>query len=358
LKLVQAIALKQGWVVPFVEFDPKQADPAKPHLVYRALLSGLRFPKRDDGSQCRGFFDLVGEIRKFWARASQGAYFKMSPWFRITLEALRRHPHCEEQEYLDVCGWLAGEPINYATVKTFCRLRGGAFPPSMPRVRESAEIYVFHLVVLHEICQALGYRGLLLVLDEAEHVRGYNVSRRERASNFFDFLARSSHPPLKGVSAPLSNDHGHQLPPYWNRGPLFGTVVGLTEGDTFTDKSLSLRDACVFLHDETDAVMLQCPSAEQYKNWCLEFLRTVHDHLPESTQLLANEDDRAKLAQVLAEEFQQQRASERTLRLWVKLASLIPSVTMSHNANTIAELANIVRSAARTASGQLLPWEV
>jgi hypothetical protein len=59
-------------------------------------------------------------------------------------------------------------------------------------------------VVVNEMCRALGYKGLLLVVDEAEHVRGYNVRRQERANNFFDLLARCAHRPLKGCPRLLS----------------------------------------------------------------------------------------------------------------------------------------------------------
>ena len=44
--------------------------------------------------------------------------------------------------------------------------------------------------------RSLGYKGLALILDEAEHVRGYNVNRRERANNLFDLLSRAAHRPI------------------------------------------------------------------------------------------------------------------------------------------------------------------
>jgi hypothetical protein len=52
------------------------------------------------------------------------------------------------------------------------------------------------LVLLNEICRSLRYKGLALILDEAEHVRGYSVNRRERANNLFDLLVRAAHRPI------------------------------------------------------------------------------------------------------------------------------------------------------------------
>lgn len=358
LRLVAAVAQQEGWVISFVEFDPKQADPAKPHLVYRAITSGLRFPERVDGGRSESFFGLIKEIRDFWSRVSIGPYFSTSPWFKRTLEIFRHFPHSDDQDYLDACEWLAGQPIYHSAVKQLARRTGTRreSPPIMPKSRETADIYVYHLVVIDEICRALGYKGLLLVLDEAEHVRGYNTKRSQRANNMFDLLARSAHKPVPGDSAPVANDYDFLLPKYWREGPHFGLVVGLTEGDTFSD-GLPVREACAFMHSETDAIFLEPPPPELYKNWCLHFLQTFHTIYPEQTELISAENDRARLASLLMEEFRGQSSDTKTLRLWVKLATLVPSVVLARNASTIDELETIIRTAARGASGKYLPWE-
>lgn len=359
LRLVEAVGLSSGWVVSFVEFDPKQADPAKPHLVYRALTSNLKFPARADGQQSQGFFDLVREARNCWTKVSVGKYFGQSPWFRPTLEALRYFPHSGDREYLDVIDWLAGQPVSYAPVKNLLRSCGGRtdFPPAMPKIRETAEIYVFHLAVIHEICKSLGYKGLLLILDEAEHVRGYNVRRRERANNLFDILSRSAHLPIPGDPPPLGNEHGYGLPKYWREGPHFGLVVGLTEGNIFADESLPLREACVFLHEEGDRIRLTPPRPTQYEHWCREFLSEFHRYYPEVTELLATPENRSRIAKALADNFRSQPEAERTLRLWIKLASLVPSVLLAGTVHTREGLEDVIHKTAREASGQLLPWD-
>ena len=83
LHLVRAIALKAGWVVSFLEFDPKAADPAKPHLVYRGLMNNLHFPKKEDGTQIEGYMGLIKEIRRYWLDVRDIPHFKLSPWFRM-----------------------------------------------------------------------------------------------------------------------------------------------------------------------------------------------------------------------------------------------------------------------------------
>lgn len=359
LRMIEAVALNSGWVVSFVEFDPKQADPAKPHLIYRALMSNLKFPPRTDGQQSSGFIDLVREVRNSWNRVSIGTYFENSPWFRPTLEAARYFSHSTDRDYLDVLDWLAGQPVSYPSVKNVIKKAGGRveYPPALPRVKETAEIYVYHLAVVHELCKALGYKGLLLILDEAEHVRGYNVRRRERANNFFDILSRSAHKPVPGDSPPIGNDHGYALPKYWKEGPLFGLVVGLTEGNTFVDPSLSIREACVFLHKESDRVRLTPPKPMQYEHWCAHFLAQFHTHYPEVTEIIAEHDDRLRIARVLSTAFRNQPEADRTLRLWIKLASLVPSILLAGRVHSRAELEQVIDKVARDATGAVLPWD-
>ena len=63
----------------------------------------------------------------------------------------------------------------------------------MPQTKDTGLLYAFQLVVLHEVLQALGYRGLALIIDEAKHVRTYSANRFIRANNFCDILARCAH---------------------------------------------------------------------------------------------------------------------------------------------------------------------
>ncbi len=357
LRMCQAVALSNGWVVSSVELDPKNADAAKPHLVYRAIISGLRFPARVEGPQCGSFFDFIGEARRFWQQAGQAPYLKSSPWYRATFEALRRYPHGDEREYLDACDWLAGEPVQYANVKAFCRDRSGTFPPSMPRSRETAEVYVLHLVILHHMFRALGFKGLLIILDEAEHIRPYSALRRGRATNLFDLLARCAHKPLLNVPDPFPNDHGHELPRFWAEGPHFGLLVGLTEGDTFSDPLLPLRDACVFLHTKEDIERLVSPSPEHYQHWCSEFFRRCNVAFPAATAPISDETSRRRLARVLTDAYKKQSATERTLRLWTKLATLVLSICFVGEVGSVDEIANVVSKCAREAAGETLPWE-
>lgn len=359
LSLVRSIALQAGWVVMSLEFDPKSADPAKPHLVYRELTSSLMFPRREDGTVTEGFMGLIKEVRKSWIDIRDRPLFKSSPWFKNAFETLLHYPHNEDQDYLSACAWLAGQKIELNVIRRMAKHMGRSSLqiPNMPRVKETADIYVFHLAVISDICRALGYKGLLIILDEAEHVRGYNVRRRERANNFFDLLARAAHCPVPNDDPPMFNDY-FDLPKYWQTGPHFALFVGLTEGDTFSNPGIDLREACVFLHDNDDSIMLQPPNPSNYKDWCLKFFSAFHDHYPSDTSMLASEALRKEIAEVLRTEFEKLSNSENVLRIWVKLASLVPSILLAQNAHTTNELLTLVQVAIRGATGNILPWEI
>lgn len=362
LHLASVIARKSGWVVSYLEFDPKAVDPANPYLVYREIMSKLKFPEREDGTASQGFRDLIKEIRNKWEAVRDLPLLKASPWFRYGLEALRFFPHNDAPDYVSGCDWLAGKSVPITgpgSIRLLARntnINPKLIPP-MPKTRETAEIYVFHLIVINEICKALGYRGLLIILDEAEHVRGYNVRRKERANNFFDLLARAAHLPLQD-GAPVLNDHGHQLPEYWSSGPHFGLYVGLTEGQTFEDDSLSLRDACVFLHNPEDRVSLVAPSKEDFREWTLNLLNAFSLHYPGKSVLIASEQARQEVADALAEKFQTTTDSTCVVRTWVKIACLAPSILFSENAETLDELIGHLQATASELTGsELLPWE-
>jgi len=359
LRVIEAAALRRGWVVSFVEFDPKQADAAKPHLVYREIARNLKFPMREDGSRSRGFYDLIGEVRSKWHLVAGGKYFNSSPWFEPAVRALRFHTHSEDPEYRDAIAWLAGQGVNHSVIRDLCRRTGGRVvaPRAMPKVLETADIYVHHLVVINEWCRLLGYQGLLIILDEAEHVRGYNVRRFERATNFFDWLARAAHAPLDDAPPPNANEHGIALPPFWREGPHFGLVVALTEGDTFGDPSVALRDACVFLHDESDRITLTPPKPSDYRDWCEILLTDFERHYPERTSLLMEPSVRSQIAHVLADEYRKHKNGERTIRVWGKLASFAVALLLAGAATTQSELEDQLRRAAREATGEILPWE-
>lgn len=327
LQLARAIALKSGWVVSFVEFDPKAADPAKPHLVYKHIMTALEFPARDDGSVARGFVGFVKEVRAHWHSKDLRhlPLLSKNAWFREGLATLLAHNHDEEDErYVAGCGWLAGDK-QLSSIRGLAKdARLSAKVPTMPASRESAEIYAFHLVVVNEILQQLGYKGLLLILDEAEHVRGFNVRRKERANHFFDYLARCAHVPMELDDAPAMNEHGYEFPQFWNQGPHFGLYVGLTPSFGVPET----RDECTFIRSPNDVIQTQSSTPKDFQMWAERLLEMFHQYCPEDAEVFSKPDRRKRVAKVLTKCYSEERDSTTPLRNWIKLAGLACSIPL------------------------------
>lgn len=360
LRLVRAIALREGWVTASIELDPKSADPAKPFSVYQELITGLEFPMRSDGSRNEDFLDLIKEIRDKWMTVRSLKYLKASQWFGNGIEALQFLAHRrDDPEYVSAVNWLAGQVKLISAIRSVTWREGyrGKIP-TMPQTKDTGLIYAFHLVVLNEVLKALGYRGLALIIDEAEHVRTYSVNRYLRANNFFDVLARCAHPPRKDLKDPNCDYDMSGVPPFWREGPHFGLFVGLTEGEDTQDLKRKAGEMSVLIHSPDEIVHLAPPSAADYEEWAIRFLTEASNHLGPKVNLLSDPNLCAQIAAILRERFEQTPDNEKLLRNWTKMAGLPAAVLLSqptavgHN-----ELLAIIDDAAKQISGEELPWD-
>ena len=360
LRLVKAAALREGWVTATVELDPKAADPAKPSSVYRELLAGLEFPMRADGTRNGDFFDFVKEMRDNWPTVRSLKYFGCSPWFTKGMEALQYLPHRRDDSgYVSGVNWLAGQIKQISAIRKISWRAGyrGKIP-TMPQTKDTGLIYAFHLVTIHEVLKTLGYRGLALIIDEAEHVQSYSVNRYIRANNFFDVLSRCAHRPRNNLQDPECDYDVSPLPPFWREGPHFGLFVGLTESEDIYDLKRKTGDMSVLIHSPEDIVHLNPPSAADYEAWVSAFLAEAANRLGPKVRILSDRDLQAQMASALRNQFEQTPDSEKLLRNWTKLAGLPAAVLLSQSTVSDGEeLIEIIEDAAREVAGEILPWD-
>ena len=360
LRVVRSVALRDGWVTASVELDPKAADPAKPSTVYQALTSGLEFPTRADGSRSLDFFDLVKEIRDNWSTIRGLSYVRRSPWFSQGLKALLFLSHRrDDSDYVSAVNWLAGQMKQIRLIRSLSWRAGYREKiPTLPQVKDTGIVYAYNLVVLHEIVKALGYKGLVIIIDEAEHVRTYSFNRYVRANNFFDILARCAHRPRINLDNPDDDYAQFDLPPFWKEGPHFPLFVGLTEGEDTRDLRRRVGEMGVLIHDQSDVVRLSSPDDAEYEKWVLEFLEECGERLGPKVQILVDRKARARIAGILRKNFVDAPVDERILRNWTKLAGFGPAVLLSHSRHVgIDELAGLIDEAARQVAGEVLLWD-
>jgi hypothetical protein len=359
LQLVRSVALRNGWVTASVELDPKAADPAKPATVYKELLASLQFPERADGSRSADFFDLVKEMRDNWSKIRDLRYFRQSPWFSRGIEALLFLSHRrDDPSYVAAVSWLAGQVKQISAIRSLAWRAGmKAQIPTLPQTKDNGLIYAFNLVVLNEVLKALGYKGLAIIIDEAEHVRGYSAPRYLKANNFFDILARCANVPLKGVKRP-DCDFEYDMPPFWKEGPHFSLFVALTEGEDTRDLERKLNDLSVLIHDRQQVHHLEAPSPDEYERWCAEFLKESARRLGPQVELLTDDKLCEELAATLRTHFEATPAEDMVLRNWTKMAGFAPAVLMARGKKIArGDLVEIVDEAARQIGGEAMPWD-
>ncbi len=359
LRLVNSVALTEGWVTASIELDPKSADPAKPSTVYQQLLSSLRFPPRSDGSRCEDFFDLVKEIRDNWGRVRTGRYLRASPWYGPALQALLHETHSRDDSiYLAAVNWLAGQVKQITPIRALSRLSGhGAIVPGMPLTRDNGLIYAYHLVVINEILRTLGYRGLAVVVDEAEHVRTYSANRYSRASNFLDVLARCSHPARDDLAEPLCDYDLSGVPPFWREGPHFALIVGLTYGEDAAELRGDAGTIGAMIHSKEDIAHIDPPTADAYESWALDFLSESATRLGPRVGLLGDQELRKALAGCLRQGYATTSRDESPLRLWTKLAALPSAILMSQVEVSAEVLLDFTQRAIDEVAGNVYPWD-
>ena len=346
LHFVRSVALRDGWVTASLELDPKAADPAKPSTVYQGLIGGLSFPMRADGTRSTDFFDLIKEIRDHWTIIRDLPYFKRSPWFGSGLTALLHLSHRrDDAEYVAGVNWLAGQVKQISAIRSLTWRAGYRNKiPSLPQSKDTGLVYAYNLVVIHKILQALGYKGLAIIIDEAEHIRAYSSNRMERAKNFFDIITRCAHRPRDDLDPPHSDYEYFELPDFWRAGPHFALFVGLTEGEHHQQTD----ETSVLIRDENDIVRLSPPNANDYETWSRFFLHECAKHLGPRVHVLSDGAVRSKIAATLRHYFETTPVPGQILRNWIKLAGLPAAILLSSGQEISADtLAKLVEDAAR-----------
>ena len=360
LRLVKAIALREGWVTASLELDPKAADPAKPSSVYQELLTCLEFPTRADGTRSEDFFDFIKEVRSNWAEIRSLKYFRSSPWFSKGVEALLYLSHRRDDAgYSAAVSALAGQVKQVSVIRSVAWRAGmrEKIPP-LPQSKDSGVIYAYQLVVVHEALKALGYRGLAIFIDEAEHVRTYSASRYLRANNFLDVLSRCAHPPRPDLQDPRCDYDISAFAPFWREGPHFALFVGLTEGEDTQDLRRKAGEMSVLIHSPEDVLQLELPSPEGYEAWSAAFLAEAAGRLGAKVDVLSDSGLRWRIAGTLRAYFEQSSDCDKPLRNWTKMAGFPAAVLMSQPTPIGGdELVAIVEDAARQVAGEVLPWD-
>ncbi len=223
LELLQQRALAQGYLSALVMLNQEETSPSHPKRVYRALVRNVRYPDRpfEEGeglspllekaaksSQALTRFGIVSggpknSLADLEAALQKGYHLYLSPAISYARslrglddsERRRRTPsaahEADASECLDLLeDWIEGHPtISNQVIDTQLARAAGKHPKiySLLDFRPWARIYGYLLSGIAALARAVGYRGLVVLLDEAEF---YSLLSRDNRA-FADHLFKS-----------------------------------------------------------------------------------------------------------------------------------------------------------------------
>jgi hypothetical protein len=187
IEMVESEALCSRLVVARATFDPVEVPPSHPLRLYRALMQGLRYPD----SPGQGLEPL---LEKLVGRSThdrpEGARFHR--YLSATLWAMEKGDDALRE---DALAFVQGQ-LEQANDGLNRDLRGfGWKGPSMlalPDYRTFGQIMAYLLGGVAAWAQDAGYRGLLVLADEAEYLDQLETTSRDMATNVLKYLAMGS----------------------------------------------------------------------------------------------------------------------------------------------------------------------
>lgn len=220
LELIHHRALQAGMTVSLVQFDPVEVSPHRPKRVYRELVHNLRFIS--EGRE-GGFRELL----QLATRLDLSDHVFFGPLLR---KLKRLEPSAQENEVF--WQWVEGESTKeYATeMRSPYRVRGAQGIPALYDFSTAADFYCNIISAISWMSRQLGFRGLVLLLDEAETVtRLWDIVYLSKSINFMEGLVRVAlnDPQLRAVSDRMIHNQVRPVP-YIYREPSLVLIFATT----------------------------------------------------------------------------------------------------------------------------------
>jgi len=262
LELVRHAALRENFIVASVVLSPEGAPPSQPGHVYRALCSALTYPDAP-GYGLEPLFERAVANEEVTAKLQldvalkavnldEGAhlyltpalrYFRaLDPAFGIKIRGRREAPNDEERDIAraQLMGWIEASSHERTPdiVETLTRTVGNHGKIySLKDYRPWARIYGYLLSGISTLARLCGYRGLAVLVDEAEFYALLSRENRFYAQTLFKSLALAS--AANPDELPFSVDEldiGGQgilqtLPARYGERPSLYTVFAMTPTD-------------------------------------------------------------------------------------------------------------------------------
>lgn len=232
LTLAGEIALRRNCVV--MRADLEAARPEFPKEVYRRFASNVRLPGDPAQYAVRDLLERAADKGVSWAD------FQDVPPLAQALRVASRWSTRTADDWSALWAWIEGEEIPAATVREAIQEKA---LQALPSTRTSANVYCNLLNGFARLAQAMGYEGLVLLIDEAEriHLTSGPVAE-EYAEGFLAglaYLALGQRAPYAEADLPASTRRLKEPLPFRPYDAPVLLVVGFT---TMHHQGLPLRD--------------------------------------------------------------------------------------------------------------------
>lgn len=184
VELAEAEALAANMLVARATFDPEEVPPSHPLRVYAALMTGLRYPEGTG----RGLAPLLDRLAGSKAHAEPNGA-SAHRWFTPALWAHARYGG--GRLAADLLEWAEGAPQigDSHSVRMYAAGWTGRRPLALPDYRTFGQIMAYLLGGIAAWAKDAGWRGLLVLLDEAEYFDHLDTTARGMAENVLRYLA-------------------------------------------------------------------------------------------------------------------------------------------------------------------------
>jgi len=193
LDVMQAMALHENFVVARADLDAFECQPNHPRHIYRTLAKSLKIPGTDP--QERGLAHLLDRAVQSAAVVDEFTHRRRGTWHEflgpalLNWQGLTGDP--EGKDYL--YQWISGEDVDLDILRERVAVRTARQALLSLGSYTTLSSHFTNLIGgLSNLARRLGFAGLVILLDEAEHLRLLSVEMESRAIDFFKGLVANA----------------------------------------------------------------------------------------------------------------------------------------------------------------------
>lgn len=282
LELIEHRALERNFLVSRLTLDGGEVAPSHPKRVYRALVRHLIYPDQPGFPGLEPLFEAAAQKlpRSWFDRRSSAYHHYLSPALAYFRE-LRRGEALRER----LLDWIEGHPTLSnveldGVLRRATGLRGYRLYALMDH-RTLAHLYAYLVGGLAVMAREVGYRGLVVLFDEAEFYGLLSRSSREFADLLFGYYAGAALGPGRVRFDVYGSFRGGQavhrsFPPLYREVQNLYCVFAMTEDP----EGLAFLSAIL---DPSHFIRLNSLALEHYQELCRRVIELYRRCYPDFT---------------------------------------------------------------------------